>query len=106
MRRIICILKLKLKRKLGFIKRKLKKSISKIGTLNIALICVGLFFVWFNCQMLDIFRMVGSIPETYACGVIVALLGECGICGAIKTTKEKEKNKTEEYTNPDNMNNK
>lgn len=70
--------------------KKLKERIAKIGTLNIVLICVGLFFVWFNYQMLEMFKLVGSIPETYACAVIAATIGECGICGWIRTNKDKK----------------
>lgn len=70
--------------------KKLKERIAKIGTLNIVLICVGLFFVWFNYQMLEMFKLVGAIPETYACAVIAATIGECGICGWIRTNKDKK----------------
>jgi len=77
------------KRKQKSIFKKIKEWFGKIGTLNIVLICVGLFFVWFNYQMLEIFKLCGAIPETYACAVIAAIIGECGICGWIKTTKEK-----------------
>lgn len=65
----------------------------KIGTLNIILFIVGAFFVWFNWQMLCIFREYGAIPESYACAVIAATIGECGICGWIRTTKDKKQNK-------------
>ena len=67
--------------------RKLKELIGKIGTLNLVLILVGAFFVWFNWQMLITFREYGSIPETYACAVI----GECGICGWIRTNKDRSR---------------
>lgn len=72
-------------------KEKLKKAASRIGTLNLILILVGAFFVWFNWQMLGIFREYGSIPETYACAVIAATIGECGICGWIRTTKDRKR---------------
>lgn len=72
-------------------KRKLKKIIAKIGTLNLVLILVGLFFVWFNWQMLEIFRAYGAIPESYACAVIAATIGECGICGWIRTNKDRRR---------------
>ena len=69
--------------------KKLKEGINKIGTLNLILILVGAFFVWFNWQMLMIFKQCGSIPETYACAVIAATIGECGICGWIRTNKNR-----------------
>ena len=71
--------------------RKLKEFIGKIGTLNLILIAVGAFFVWFNWQLLDIFRVSGSIPETYACAVVAATIGECGICGWIRTNKDRKR---------------
>ncbi|MFG6368351.1 MAG: hypothetical protein K1W16_07965 [Lachnospiraceae bacterium] len=70
--------------------KKLKEGINKIGTLNLILILVGAFFVWFNWQMLMIFKQCGSIPETYACAVIAATIGECGICGWIRTNKNRQ----------------
>ena len=71
--------------------RKLKGFIGKIGTLNLILIAVGAFFVWFNWQLLDIFRVSGSILETYACAVVAATIGECGICGWIRTNKDRKR---------------
>lgn len=70
---------------------KLKEVIGKIGTLNLVLILVGAFFVWFNWQMLCIFREQGMIPETYACAVVAATIGECGICGWIRTNKDRRR---------------
>ena len=71
--------------------KKIKDALKCIGTLNIVLIAVGLFFVWFNSQLLDIFREQGMIPETYACAVIAATIGECGICGWIRTNKDRNR---------------
>jgi type VI protein secretion system component VasK len=71
--------------------RKFKAFIGKIGTLNLILILVGAFFVWFNWQMLEIFREYACIPETYACAVIASTIGEAGICGWIRTTKDKKR---------------
>lgn len=71
--------------------RKLKELIGKIGTLNLVLLVVGAFFVWFNWQLLVIFRASGSIPETYACAVVAATIGECGICGWIRTNKDRKR---------------
>lgn len=71
--------------------KKIKEIIGRIGTLNLILILVGAFFVWFNWQMLEIFREYASIPETYACAVIAATIGECGICGWIRTNKDRQR---------------
>lgn len=69
--------------------KKIRGFIKKVGTLNLILILVGAFFVWFNWQMIVTFRMYGNIPETYACAVVAATIGECGICGWIRTTKDR-----------------
>lgn len=69
---------------------RIKRSIKRSGTLNTVLVVVAVFFVWFNCQMIKLYREYGSIPESYACAVVAATIGECGICGWIKTTKERK----------------
>lgn len=71
--------------------KRLKEFTQKIGTLNLVLILVGIFFFWFNLQLLQIFREQGNIPETYACAVVAATLGECGICGWIRTNKDRKR---------------
>lgn len=70
--------------------KKAFRKIKKVGTLNVVLIVVAIFFVWFNWKMIDTYRLVGSIPENYACAVVAATIGECGICGWIKTVKERK----------------
>lgn len=77
-------------------KKRLKKivtTVKKVGTLNLVLILVGVFFVWFNWQMIFVFRECGSMPETYACAVVAATIGECGICGWIRTNKDKQQDR-------------
>lgn len=68
-------------------------TIGKVGTLNLILIVVFAFFIWFNKEMLQIFREYGAIPESYACAVIAATIGECGICGWIRTNKDKKRDR-------------
>lgn len=70
-----------------------KRFFKGIGTMNIILILVGTFFLWFNWQMLQLFRMYGQLPETYACAVIGATIGEAGICGWIRTTKDRKRDR-------------
>lgn len=84
-------LKRRRRRKKNKARLKFKEWYAKTGTLNIILILVGLFFVWFNYRMLEMFLLCGSIPETYACAVVAATIGECGICGWIRTTKDKRR---------------
>ena len=83
--------------------------------LELVLILVGAFFVWFNWQMILVFREYGSMPETYACAVVAATIGECGICGWIRTNKDKRldrkwqkrtKKKPEQYVPDMNVGNK
>lgn len=84
-----------------------KNSLKKIGTLNIVLLCVFGYMIYINWKMMNVFLTFGSAPETAWCALIAALLGECGICGWIKTSKEKhahrnaiqlDPNDAEEYT--------
>ena len=77
-------------------KKKIKKIVSaikKVGTLNLVLMFVGAFFIWFNWQMILLYRQCDSMPETYACAVVAATIGECGICGWIRTNKDKQQDR-------------
>ncbi|MDO4650195.1 MAG: hypothetical protein Q4B26_16270 [Eubacteriales bacterium] len=74
-------------------REKVRNFVKKIGTLNLILILVGLFFVWFNWQMLITYRQYGGIPESYACAVVAATIGECGICGWIRTNKDRHRDR-------------
>ena len=73
--------------------KKLLALVQKSGTMNIILFLVGAFFVWFNWQMILTFRECGSIPESYACAVVAATIGECGICGWIRTNKDRQRDR-------------
>lgn len=86
-------------------KRRRKKNVAKkkIGTLNIVLICIFVYTAYLNWQMLETYKLCGSAPETAWCALIAALLGECGICGWIKTVKEKQANKKTDDSENENM---
>ena len=99
--------------------KKIKKvvaAVKKVGTLNLVLILVGAFFVWFNWQMILVFREYGSMPETYACSVVAETIGECVIWVCIRTfiykrldrkwQKEDEKESQEQYVSDINVGNK
>ena len=73
-----------------------KKSSRKvIGTMNLILIIVGLFLVLFTMKMISLFETYGMVPDTLINCVFVALAGECGIMGWIKTSKEKNKDRVQ-----------
>lgn len=70
-----------------------KKSRKSIGTMNVILIIVGIFLVAFTLKMISLFETYGMVPDTLINCVFVALAGECGIMGWIKTSKEKNKDR-------------
>lgn len=80
---------------------RVKGAFGKIGTLNIVLLCVGAYTVYINWQMINVYRTCNGAPEAAWCALIAALIGECGICGWIKTSKEKHRNKCPEEKDSD-----
>lgn len=70
-----------------------KSSRKSIGTMNVILIIVGVFLVAFTLKMISLFEAYGMVPDTLINCVFVALAGECGIMGWIKTSKEKNKDR-------------
>ena len=70
-----------------------KSSRKSIGTMNVILIIVGVFLVAFTLKMISLFETYGMVPDTLINCVFVALAGECGIMGWIKTSKEKNKDR-------------
>ena len=61
--------------------------------MNVILIIVGVFLVAFTLKMISLFETYGMVPDTLVNCVFVALAGECGIMGWIKTSKEKNKDR-------------
>ena len=70
-----------------------KSSRKSIGTMNVILIIVGVFLVAFTLKTISLFEIYGMVPDTLVNCVFVALAGECGIMGWIKTSKEKNKDR-------------
>ena len=56
-------------------------------------IIVGILFVLFTLKLISLFETYGMVPDTLVKCVFVALAGECGIMGWIKTSKEKNKDR-------------
>ncbi len=59
------------------------------GVMNIILLISALLLAWFTVTMIQLFREYGMIPDTLVSCVFMALAGEAGIMGWIKTNKEK-----------------
>lgn len=59
------------------------------GVMNIILLISALLLAWFTVTMIQLFREYGMIPDTLVSCVFMALAGEAGIMGWIKTRKEK-----------------
>lgn len=71
--------------------QRIRDKIKNFGTLNIILIIVFGFFIIFHLQMLQLYKTFGSLPESYAIAVVGATIGEAGICGWIRTTKDRQR---------------
>lgn len=59
------------------------------GVMNIILLISALLLAWLTVTMIQLFREYGMIPDTLVSCVFMALAGEAGIMGWIKTNKEK-----------------
>lgn len=70
---------------------KRRKRRKKIKTLDIILICVFGYMIFLNWKMIQLFQVTGSAPETAWCALIAALIGECGICGWIRVSKDRNR---------------
>ena len=75
-------------------KAKAARKPRHIGTMDIILIIVGVALVAFTIEMILLFRETGMVPDTLITCVFAALGGECGVMGWIKTTKERNKERT------------
>lgn len=59
------------------------------GVMNIILLISAILLAWFTVTMIQVFREYGMIPDTLVSCVFMALAGEAGVMGWIKTNKEK-----------------
>ena len=71
--------------------QRIREAAGRFGTLNIILIIVFAFFIIFHMQMLQLYKTFGSLPESYAIAVVGATIGEAGICGWIRTNKDRHR---------------
>ena len=66
-------------------------ALERFGTMNLILLVLGVMLFWFTVTMIGLFREYGSGPDTLVNCVFVALTGECGMMGWIKTSKIKHR---------------
>lgn len=66
-----------------------KKLLGRIGAMNLILLICAVAIVAFTLEMIDLFKEYGMIPDTLVSCVFLAVTGECGFMGWIKTNKEK-----------------
>lgn len=80
----------KKRRRRKTLKAKFKKWWATCGTLMHVLFFVGCFLLLFTVTMIVIFVRCGSVPDTLVVSVFGACGFEGGICGWIKTAKERK----------------
>lgn len=68
----------------------------KIGTMDLILLVIACFLLAFAGIMIWLYYHTGGIPDTLVTCVFAACGGECGVMGWIKTTKERQRERTYE----------
>lgn len=66
----------------------------KIKTMDFILCIVAIAAVVFTVVMIQLFKAQGSIPDTLVTCVFAMLGGECGAMAWIKTTKERNQDRS------------
>lgn len=65
-----------------------------LGTMDVILVIVGICLLAFTVEMIKTFHQYGAVPDTLVTCVFAALGGECGIMGWIKTTKDRNRERS------------
>jgi len=74
-------------------KNKKKKG---VRTMDVILVIVGVLLISFTITMIVMFVKYGAIPDTLCTCVFAALGGECGVMGWIRTSKERNRDRSYE----------
>lgn len=67
--------------------------LKRVGVMNVILLVLGAGTVAFTLEMIRTFKMYGAIPDTLVQCFFVAVTGECGFMGWIKTSKERRRDR-------------
>lgn len=68
----------------------------KIRTMDVILFVIACFLLVFVGFLLWLYDRTGGIPDTLCTCVFAICGGECGVMGWIKTTKERQRERTYE----------
>lgn len=68
--------------------------IKRVGVMNLILVVLGVAIFLFVLRMIDLFEQYGSVPDTLITCFFAVAGGECGVMGWIKTTKERNQDRT------------
>lgn len=70
-----------------------KPLLARIGVMNIILVVLAAGTVAFTLEMIQVFKQYGMIPDTLVQCFFVAVTGEAGFMGWIKTSKERRRDR-------------
>ncbi len=70
------------------------KGKKSIRTMDVILAVIAVFLLLFIVVMVWLYYQTGAIPDTLCTCVFAACGGECGVMGWIKTTKERQRERS------------
>lgn len=70
------------------------KEKKSVRTMDIILAVIAVFLLLFIVVMVWLYYQTGAIPDTLCTCVFAACGGECGVMGWIKTTKERQRERS------------
>lgn len=76
--------------------KKMNKKKKDVKTMDVILVIVGVLLISFTITMIVMFVKYGAIPDTLCTCVFAALGGECGVMGWIRTTKDRQRDRSYE----------
>ena len=72
------------------------KEKKNIRTMDVILAVIAVFLLLFIVVMIWLYFQTGAIPDTLCTCVFAVCGGECGVMGWIKTTKERQRERSYE----------
>ena len=70
------------------------KGKKNVRTMDVILAVIAVFLFLFIVVMVWLYYRTGAIPDTLCTCVFAACGGECGVMGWIKTTKERQRERS------------